>query len=168
MIRDRLQLGAHLICVAISCTPGALAGAEEKTDPSGEQESLLEIREAVLKIKADIESSDVAGLQAMHLNSPKFSKFGPRSFERQDVESTNESEARFFSSISDASYEIHDLKIDVFGNVGVATYYPKVSFVRGSERVYSNGRQTLVFLRTEAGWKLVHEHGTSRPVPDEH
>lgn len=167
MIRDKLQLGTFLVYVVISCTPAALAVAEAKTDPSGEQEARLEIREAVFEIKADIESSDIAGLQAMHLNSPKFSKFGPRSFERQDVESTNESEAKFFSSISDALYEIHDLKIDMFGDVGVATYYPKVSFVRGSERVHSNGRQTLVFLRTEAGWKLVHEHGTAQPAPDE-
>lgn len=115
-----------------------------------------------MTIKQDIETANIAGLQDAHLDSERFSKFGPRRFERQDVEATNQSEAAFFSSISEASYEVKDLKIDVFGDVGIATYYPEASFVRSGERIKSSGRQTLVFLNTSAGWKLVHEHGTGR------
>lgn len=119
-----------------------------------------EIRDAVLTIKSDIESSNIAGLQDMHLDSGKFTKFGPRVFERQDITSTNRSEAAFFGAITSARYEVRDLKIDVFGDVGIATYYPDVRFVRDGESVEVSGRQTLVFLRTESGWKVVHEHGT--------
>ena len=121
-----------------------------------------EIRAAVMSIKADIESSNIEGLQALHLDSERFTKFGPRSFDRQDVASTNASEAAFFSSISDAKYEARDLRIDIFGDVGIATYYPEVSFVRDGNDVEVSGRQTLVFLKTDSGWKLVHEHGTVR------
>ena len=116
----------------------------------------------MLSIKRDIELSNIEGLQAIHLESEKFTKFGPRSFERQDVASTNESEAAFFSSISNAKYEARDLKIDVFGDVGIATYYPEVSFVRDGNDLEVSGRQTLVFLKTDSGWKVVHEHGTVR------
>ena len=154
-------------CVLLACTaPLVFAGCtiekqEAKdlvNDPFIDQQT--EIREAVLSIKKDIESSNIEGLQAIHLENEKFTKFGPRSFERQDVASTNESEAAFFSSISNAKYEARDLKIDVFGEVGIATYYPEVSFVRDGNDVKVSGRQTLIFLRTDSGWKLVHEHGT--------
>lgn len=139
-------------------------GAHAKEDVSrhGDSEAESQIYDAVMAIKHDIESSNITGLQEAHLNSEKFSKFGPRKFERQDLETTNQSEAAFFSSISEASYKVKDLKIDVFGDVGIATYYPEVSFVRQGGRVESSGRQTLVFLNTNAGWKLIHEHGTGR------
>jgi hypothetical protein len=122
-----------------------------------------ELRAAVLSIASDAMSANIEGLQAIHLNSEKFSKFGPRSFERQDVSSTNESEAAFFSSVSDLKYEVRDLRIDVFDDVGIATYYPHVTFLKDGERNEVNGRQTLVFIRTPDGWKIVHEHGTIRP-----
>lgn len=152
-----------LLCIVCAIfSGGALAETGEDPERIQEQDAQLEIRKAVIGIKEDIESSNITGLQSIHLDSEKFSKFGPRSFERQDVTSTNLSEAAFFSSISDASYEIRDLKIDVFADVGIATYYPEVSFTREGKPVRSSGRQTLVFLRTNEGWKLVHEHGTGR------
>jgi len=115
-----------------------------------------------MTIKNDIESSDIDGLQTMHLESSKFTKFGPRVFDRQDVTSTNKTESAFFGAITNANYEVRDLKIDVFGDVGIATYYPEVSFVRDGKRVEASGRQTLVFVRTDSGWKIAHEHGTTK------
>ncbi len=123
---------------------------------------MAELREAVEAIARDAMSGNVEGLQSAHLASDAFTKFGPRTFERQDVESANASEAAYFTSISDLTYEIRDLKIDVFGDVGVATYYPHVAYSRNGERFEGTGRQTFVFLRTAEGWKLVHEHGTPR------
>ena len=99
----------------------------------------------------------------VYLVNDKFTKFGPRSFDRQDVTSTNASEAAFFNSVRDMEYRINDLKIDVFGEIGIVTYYPQVSFIKEGEHKLVNGRQTLVFLNTKNGWKIVHEHGTVRP-----
>ena len=142
------------------CAVGGQGEKDLVNDPFVDRQS--EIREAVMSIRSDIEASNVEGLQAMHLESGKFTKFGPRRFERQDVAGTNESEAAFFGSISSIQYEVRELKIDVFGDVGIATYYPEVSFVRDGSEVVVSGRQTLVFLKTDSGWKLVHEHGTVR------
>jgi len=122
-----------------------------------------ELREKVMSIADDIMSANIEGLQAAHLVSEKFTKFGPRKFERQDVVGANASEAVFFSSINNVNYRIDDLKIDVFGDVGIVTYYPHVTFVKENEPKVVNGRQTLVFLKTDGGWKIVHEHGTVRP-----
>lgn len=122
-----------------------------------------ELRETVMSIADDIMTANIEGLQASHLVSDKFTKFGPRKFERQDVNDTNASEAAFFSSISNVNYRIDDLKIDVFGEIGIVTYYPHVTFVKEGESKVVDGRQTLVFLNTDDGWKLAHEHGTVRP-----
>jgi hypothetical protein len=126
-------------------------------------EAQAELRQVVEAIARDAMSANIEGLQQLHLQHDKFSKFGPRNFDRQDVSSTNASEAEFFSSISDVEYRVNDLKIDVFGAVGVVTYYPRVTFVKDGEPKLVNGRQTLVFLKTDLGWKIVHEHGTVRP-----
>jgi len=125
-------------------------------------EAQAEIHEVIKSIVKDAETANIEGLQAAHLTSDKFTKYGPRSFDRQDVTNTNESEAAFFGSISNFKQEVKDLKIDVFGDIGIATYYPHVSFVQNGEKKNSSGRQTLVFLKTTKGWKIVHEHGTPR------
>ena len=160
-MRDGRAVFAYAASLMLTgCTIGEQEAKDLVNDPFIEHQS--EIREAILSIKTDIESSNIEGLQAAHLESEKFTKFGPRAFERQDVADTNESEAAFFSSITNAKYDVRDLKIDVFGDVGIATYYPEVSFVRDGIDVEVSGRQTLVFLKTDSGWKLVHEHGTIR------
>ena len=123
-------------------------------------EAQAELREVVKSIVRDAETGNIEGLKAAHLVSEKFTKFGPRSFNRQDVASTNKSEEAFFGSISNFKQEVKDLKIDVFGDIGIATYYKHGSFVQDGEAKTGSGRQTLVFLKTTNGWKIVHEHGT--------
>ena len=119
-----------------------------------------ELLEVVNKIAKDAMTANLDGLKGIHLVSDKFTKFGPRSFDRQNVQSTNESEAAFFSSIRDLKLEVKDLKIDVFGEIGIATYYPHYTFEKDGEKKSGSSRQTLVFLKTKSGWKIVHEHGT--------
>jgi len=119
-----------------------------------------EIREVINSIIKDAEEANIEGLKAAHLESEKFSKFGPRNFDRQDILSTNATEEAFFSSISNYKQEIRDLKIDVFDDMAIATYNPDVSYIQNGEKKTGTGRQTFVFLKTDSGWKLVHEHGT--------
>lgn len=125
-------------------------------------EAQVEIEKVIKAIVKDAESKNIEGLKTVHLNSEKFSKFGPRNFNRQDLESTNTSEEAFFGSIENYKQEIVDLKIDVFGEVAVATYYPQVSFIQEGQEKKGSGRQTFVFLKTDEGWKIVHEHGTPK------
>jgi hypothetical protein len=138
-------------------------GAQPGYSESAALRSEAELRAVVQSIAVDAMTANIEGLQSIHLDSEKFSKFGPRSFERQDLSSTNRSEAAFFSSVADMKYEANDLKIDVFDDVGIVTYYPHVTFTKDGEPKEVHGRQTLVFLKTPDGWKIVHEHGTIRP-----
>lgn len=125
-------------------------------------ESHAQLKKVIDTIVKDAVAANIEGLQTAHLMSDKFTKFGPRSFNRQDVDGTNASEAAFFGSISNYQQEVRDLKIDIFGDVGIATYYPYVSYEQDGEEKMGSGRQTLVFLRTDDGWKIVHEHGTPK------
>ena len=148
------------VLVLVACTiPGP---APQELNNESFPDAQAELREVVTSIVKDAMAANIEGLQAAHLVSDKFTKFGPRSFDRQDVASTNKSEAAFFGSISNFEQEVKDLKIDVFGDLGIATYYPHVSFVQDGEEKTGSGRQTLVFLKTEDGWKIVHEHGTPK------
>lgn len=137
---------------------------ESKSDIITESypEAQEEIREVIYSIISDAETANIEGLKASHLASDKFTKFGPRNFNRQDVISTNNSEEEFFGTITNYRQEIKDLKIDVFGDIGIATYYPHVSFIQDGVGKSGSGRQTLVFLRTGDGWKIIHEHGTPK------
>lgn len=153
-------LASLLLILIASCS-------EKKSNPvdiinDSFPDAQAELREVIESIMEDNENANIKGLRASHLVSDKFTKFGPRNFERQDVESTNETESAHFSSISNFKAELKDLKIDVFGDVGIATYYPHVSFEKDGEVITGSGRQTLVFVNTVEGWKIVHEHGTAR------
>ncbi len=158
--RCLLTIVLPALFLLISCTSETPPRQDLINDPFPEAQA--ELREVIDSIVKDATTANIEGLQAAHLVSDKFTKFGPRSFERQDVASTNASEAAFFGSISKFNQEVKDLKIDVFGDMGIATYYTEVSFVQDGEERKGSGRQTLVFLKTENGWKIVHEHGTPR------
>jgi len=148
------------LMILASCTNARHQQPDLIHDPFPEAQA--ELREMVNSIASDAMTANIEGLKDIHLKSDKFTKFGPRSFDRQDVESTNESEAAFFGSVSKMKYEAEDLKVDVFGDIGIVTYYPRISFVKDGAETEVQGRQTLVFLKTESGWKIVHEHGTIR------
>jgi len=150
----------QVLLLLVSCASERHLQQDLINDPFPEAQ--VELREVVKSLTKDIMTANIEGLQAIHLESDKFTKFGSRSFDRQDLASTNESEAAFFGSVSNMSYEVNKLKIDVFGDIGIVTYYPHLSFMRDGEETKASGRQTLVFLKTKNGWKIVHEHGTTR------
>jgi hypothetical protein len=125
-------------------------------------EAQTELETVLEEIYNDAMTANVEGLGTSHLISPKFTKFGPRNFNRQTADETNKSEASFFTSISDLKVELKDVKVDVFGNVAITTFYPHFSFVKDDKLIEGSTRQTLVFLKTESGWKIIHEHGTPK------
>lgn len=73
---------------------------------------------------------------------------------------TNESETEHFLSIKEAKLLIEDLKVDIFDKVGVATFYNNYSFIKNHQKIKEKGQVTLVLVRTEEGWKIVHEHSS--------
>jgi ketosteroid isomerase-like protein len=144
-----------MICIII-----VVVGCQSNDESTDSYKAEKELRQVIEQIWVDVVSGDLEALRSTHLDSPKFSKFGPRIAERQDVKSTNESETEHVLLISDASFELEDIKVDVFGDVAVTTFYNNFSFIKNNIRVKGKGRVTLVFLNTEEGWKIIHEHSS--------
>jgi len=76
-----------------------------------------------------------------------------------------------FANISDYAYSIEELRVDVLGDVAIATFYLTYSgmFVNDysfeGSPVRSKTRATMVLERTPKGWKVAHEHFSRFPEP---
>ncbi len=125
-------------------------------------EAQAQLRAVLNTIIHDAQSANVQGLRDAHLNSDKFTKFSGSTYERRNFEQTVESETAAITSRQDYKYEARDLKIDVFGEVAVMTYYSDRSYKEDGELIQYSARQTFVFLKTADGWKIVHEHKSGR------
>ncbi len=130
-------------------------------------EAQEEVRSALQGVFHDAKTANVAGLRARHLHSDKFTKFGTRKFERQTIEFCDRSEAGFITKIQEPQWEAKDLKIDVFGEVAIATFYFHSSFRVHGDLKQGIGRQTIVFVKTADGWRIVHEHRTGKRCFDQ-
>jgi hypothetical protein len=130
-------------------------------------EAQEEVRSALQGVFHDAKTANVEGLRARHLHSEKFTKFGTRMFERQTIEFCDRSEAGFITKIREPQWEARDLKIDVFGEVAIATFYFHNSFRVHGDFKQGIGRQTIVFVKTADGWKIVHEHRTGKGCFDQ-
>jgi ketosteroid isomerase-like protein len=128
------------------------------------------------KDRSDIESlirsffdagknKDLPSLSAFHAASDKFSKFDENPpYTRQNSEEAFVHEQAAFANISDYSYTIDGLRVDLFGDTAVATFYLtyKGMFVNDysfeGSPVGSRARVTMVLTREKDGWKIAHEH----------
>lgn len=120
-----------------------------------------EIHDTLDAIINDVETANVQGLRDSHLNSDKFTKFGG-TFERINVDQCNDDETAGVTSVQDLKFEMKDRKIDVFGDVAIMTCYNHFSHKGDGELRRGVARNTLVFLKTADGWKIVHEHVTPK------
>ncbi len=138
-------------------------------------------RSDLAKDKRDIEGAVVAFFEAgknkdltslpnFHSSMDTFSKFDENPpYTRQNSAEAFMYEQAAFANISDYSYKIDDLKIDLFGDAAVATFYLtyKGMFVNDysfeGSPVGSRARVTMVLARTKGAWKIAHEHLSKFP-----
>ncbi|MEM0117706.1 MAG: nuclear transport factor 2 family protein [Conexivisphaerales archaeon] len=116
-------------------------------------------------------NKDLSSLSSFHLQSKIFSKFDEfPPYSRQDAEQALVYEQAAFVNLSDYQYNIEELRVDFVDNVAIATFYLNYSgvFINDysfeGKSVSSRSRVTMVFAKTDDGWKIVHEHFS--PFPD--
>jgi len=128
------------------------------------------------KDKKDVESTirsffeagknkDLSSLGDFHASRDSFTKFDENPpYTRQNSEEAFVYEQAAFANISDYNYKLDDLRIDLLGDVAVATFYLAYSgmFVNDysfeGSPVGSRARVTMVLTRGPRGWKITHEH----------
>jgi len=116
-------------------------------------------------------NKDLTALADFHAARDQFTKFDENPpYTRQNSDEAFVYEQAAFANISDYNYSIDELRLDLFGEVAVASFYLSYSgmFVNDysfeGSPVRSRTRVTMVLARTPKGWRMVHEH-LSR-IPD--
>ena len=115
-------------------------------------------------------NKDLTALADFHSPRRVFTKFDENPpYTSQNSQEAFVYEQAAFANISDYSYQIDDLRIDMVDGAAVATFYLayKGMFVNDysfeGSPVGSKARVTMVLHRTEQGWKIAHEHWSRFP-----
>jgi len=144
------------LCVpllAICCAPRAVDRVHGQFP-----EAQKEIERTIHDLLDAAQAKDFTRLEDMHLYGPKFSRWDARSSTRQDAEATRQAERAGIEPLDSFRASAEDLKVDVFGEVAVATFVMPYEASRGGQTSSSKVKATLVCMKTGGGWKIAHEH----------
>lgn len=121
-------------------------------------EAKKEVMETYHAIVQSIKEGDIERLISLHAYSPKFTEF--KNGELRNGGEANETyERNIFSSVTKVvKFDSNDFKVAVYGDVANVTFHSDFHFKFGEDLVVVNDQITLLFVKTENGWKLVHEH----------
>lgn len=120
-------------------------------------EAQAEIKEVMDGIFQSFRDKDADKLIRYHLYGPKFTEFKD-SLPRTDSAANEQHERGMIAAISAWESDMNDLKINVFGEVAVVTFHADFRPTIGDEMMQILGQVTLVFVNTDLGWKITHEH----------
>ncbi len=121
-------------------------------------EAKREVMETYETIAQILKQGDMDKLIALHAYSPKFTEFKNGEL-RNDGKANESYERRVFSTVTEVvKFDSNDLKIAVYGDVANVTFHSDFHFKFGEDLVIVNDQITLLFVKTENGWKIVHEH----------
>ncbi len=128
------------------------------------------IKRAVYKAFEIGKSKDLQSIAGMHYNDKRFSKFGDTPpYMRMDYKETCMHEELHFASVSDYDFKIADLRIDLFGDMAIATFLLEHSGMLVDDYSFTGrtmsakSRATMVFQKKDSEWLIVHEHFSKIP-----
>jgi len=119
-----------------------------------------EIQRTLQSVFAAAETKDFERLDRFHAYGPKFTKYAGASPERMDAEASRKEEHSSLGSLQGLQMRAKDLKIDLFGDVAVATFILDYSNNSEGRRLSHKATSTLVFVKQGGVWKICHEHFT--------
>jgi ketosteroid isomerase-like protein len=117
-----------------------------------------QIEQRLQEIFAAAVAKDFDRLDSYHLYGPNFTKFSGSSPQRQDATAARNGEHAGLGAINGLKMAAEGLKIDLFGDVAIATFILDYSFASGGETVHAKERTTMVFVKDGGAWRIAHEH----------
>jgi len=121
-------------------------------------EESAQIEQRLREVLVAAESKDFERLDSYHLYGPKFTKFTGSSLGRLDADAARKGEHVGLGAINGLKTRADALKIDIFHDVGIATFILDHSFEAGGQTLNRRDRTTLVFVKVSGSWKIAHEH----------
>ena len=114
-----------------------------------------EVMETFGAIAQSIKDGDMDKLISFHAYSTEFKNGEPR-----NGSAANENHERtVFGSVTEVvKFDAKDLQIAVYGDVANLTFHSDFHLKFGDDLVIINDQITLLFVNTDDGWKMVHEH----------
>lgn len=150
-----------ILCVlTIGCSEDDDAVIEIPIDLINEEflDEQQEVMETFGAIAQSIKDGDMDKLISFHAYSPKFTEFKNGAPRNGDV-ANEEHERTVFGSVTEViKFDAKDLQIAVYGDVANLTFHSDFELKFGQDLVVVNDQITLLFVNTDDGWKMVHEH----------
>lgn len=121
-------------------------------------EAKQEVMNTFGAIAQSIKDGNIDKLIEFHAYGPKFTEF--KNGEARNGGEANEAHERnVFGSVTEVvKFEAKNLQIAVYGKVANVTFHSDFHLKFGEDLVIVNDQITLLFVKTNAGWKMVHEH----------
>ncbi len=122
--------------------------------PEAEQE-LLETWDAIVQ---SLKDGDMDKLIDFHAYSPKFTEF-KNGEPRNGSEANEEFERNTFGAVTEiVKFDAKDMQVAVYGDVANVTFHSDFHLKFGEDLVVVNDQISLLFVKTDNGWKIVSEH----------
>ena len=121
-------------------------------------EAQKEITETFEAIAQSLKDGDLDKLISFHAYSPKFAEF--KNGEPRNGSKANETfERNTFGAVTEViKFDANDMQIAVYGDVANVTFHSDFHLMFGENLVVVNDQISLLFLKTDNGWKIVSEH----------
>ena len=121
-------------------------------------EAKQQVLDTFVGIAQSIKDGDIDRLISYHAYGPKFTEFKDGA-PRNGGETNEAYERNLFGSVTEVvKFDAKDLKIAVYGDVANLTFHSDFQLKFGEDLVVVNDQITLLFVKTNDGWKMVHEH----------
>ena len=137
----------------------------QKTMTTSSDQDRKEVAAVIFAFYEAGKNKDLPSLAGFHADFDTFTKFDENPpYTRQNSEEAFVYEQAAFSNISDYTYQIDELRIDLLCGTAVCTFYLayKGMFVNDytfeGKAVGSRVRATMVLAKTAEGWKIAHAH----------
>lgn len=121
-------------------------------------EAKQEVINTFVAIAQSIKDGDIDKLISFHAYGPKFTDFDAGA-PRRGSEANEAHERSLFGSVTEVvKFDAKDLAVAVYGDVANVTFHSDFHLKFGEDLAIVNNQITLLFVKTNDGWKLVHEH----------
>ncbi|WP_136481514.1 nuclear transport factor 2 family protein [Cognatitamlana onchidii] len=121
-------------------------------------EAKQEVKMTLDSILQSVRDGDLDRLISFHQYSPKFTEFKNGEV-RNGGEENEKFERGIFGSVTEIiKFDLNDTKIAVYGDVANVTTHTDFHLKFGEDLAIVNEQMTLLFLKTDNGWRIVHEH----------
>ena len=162
-MKTKFTLVLILFCfVLTNCKEKAQSVEVEEVKVDLLNDEFPESKEAIGKtmdsIVQSIKDGDIDRLISFHAYSAKFTEF-KNGEPRNDGADNEEFERNVFGSVTEiVKFDMNDMKIAVYGDVANVTLHSDFHLKFDEDLAVVNDQISLLFLNTDKGWRIVHEH----------